>query len=148
MQKKRFTEEQIADFLAQAKNGASNQFLCEKYNFSVSTLRRWKEKHDESIRSQLRSMEAAAARAFGCLIAVSLIISVAFSKSKGALGILLMSGYCVFYIIQFRKKSSEFVTDENIFISRSGRGARNSFYQFSWLFILFVGFVFLFALIN
>lgn len=38
MAKTRFTSEQIADFLQQSKNGVSNKVLCERYEFSVSTL--------------------------------------------------------------------------------------------------------------
>ncbi len=50
MVRSRFTEEQIADFLQQSKNGVPNKALCEEYGFSNSTLRRWQEKHAESIR--------------------------------------------------------------------------------------------------
>lgn len=53
MVRSRFTEEQIADFLQQSKNGVPNKALCEEYGFSNSTLRRWQEKHAESIRQEL-----------------------------------------------------------------------------------------------
>lgn len=54
MAKPRFTDEQIAEILQQSKEGASNKELCEHYQFSVSTLRRWQEQHAEGIRSELK----------------------------------------------------------------------------------------------
>lgn len=54
MSKKRFTDEQIADFLRQAKEGVPDKALCEKYAFSISTLRRWKALHDSAIRQNLK----------------------------------------------------------------------------------------------
>ncbi|QMR43027.1 transposase [Klebsiella aerogenes] len=138
MRAKRFTDKQITDFLSQAKEGASNKFLCEKYNFSASTLRRWKEGHDESIRHELREMESSAAKVFGCLIVASLLLAVIYSRPAGAVCLLLMLGCCIFYIIQFRQKSSEFIIGQNVFLSRSGRGANNVFYKLSWMLVLFV----------
>lgn len=55
MVRSRFTEEQIADFLQQSKNGVPNKALCEEYGFSNSTLRRWQEKHAESVRQELKT---------------------------------------------------------------------------------------------
>ena len=49
MAKPRFTNEQIAEILQQSKEGASNKELCEHYQFSVSTLRRWQEQHADGI---------------------------------------------------------------------------------------------------
>ncbi len=55
MAKPRFTNEQIAEILQQSKEGASNKELCEHYQFSVSTLRRWQEQHADGIRSELKN---------------------------------------------------------------------------------------------
>lgn len=60
MVRSRFTEEQIADFLQQSKNGVPNKALCEEYGFSNSTLRRWQEKHAESVRRELKQIESTA----------------------------------------------------------------------------------------
>lgn len=54
MAKARFTDEQIAEILQQSKKGAPNKELCEHYQFSVSTLRRWQEQHAEGVRSELK----------------------------------------------------------------------------------------------
>lgn len=54
MAKARFTDEQIAEILQQSKKGAPNKDLCEYYQFSVSTLRRWQEQHAEGVRSELK----------------------------------------------------------------------------------------------
>ncbi|WP_405023082.1 transposase [Leclercia sp. LTM14] len=54
MSRKRFKEEQIADFLRQAKEGMPDKALCEQYGFSITTLRRWKELHDGAIRNKLK----------------------------------------------------------------------------------------------
>ncbi|MGF6190417.1 transposase [Serratia sp. 2723] len=128
---KHFTDEQIADFLSQAKDGVSNKVLCEKYNFSTSTLRRWKELHDESIRNELKKMESTSATIFLCLILINLILTGVLSKAVGGLCIPLILGHCIFYIIRFRKKSSGFIISEYVFLSRSGRGESNAFYRFS-----------------
>lgn len=135
---KRFTEEQIADFIELTKDGMSNKELCEKYHFSPSTLRRWKEGHDESIRHELKELESSAAKVFGCLIVASLLLAVMFSRPAGAVCLLLMFGCCIFYIIQFRQKSAEFIIEGNVFLSRSGRGANNAFYKLSWMLVWFV----------
>lgn len=135
---KRFTQEQIEDFLALAKDGMSNKDLCEKYHFSSSTLRRWKEGHDESIRHELKEMESSAAKVFGGLIVAGLLLAVMFSRPAGAVCLLLMFGCCIFYIVQFRQKSSEFIIEGNVFLSRSGRGTNNVFYKLSWMLVLFI----------
>ena len=60
MAKARFTDEQIAEILQQSKKGAPNKDLCEHYQFSVSTLRRWQEQHAEGVRSELKKIESKA----------------------------------------------------------------------------------------
>lgn len=64
MTQARFTEEQIADFLHQSKNGISNKALSEKYEFSITTLRRWQEQHAEGVRRELKEAETIAALGF------------------------------------------------------------------------------------
>ncbi|HHL2459809.1 TPA: transposase [Yersinia enterocolitica] len=145
---KRFTEEQIKDILTQFKSGASNKFLCEQYNLSTTTLRRWKERHDETIRNELQKMESTSATLFLCLIVTSLIFAIVFFKAAGALCIPIMLGYCIFYIIRFREKSSGYIIREHVFISRSGRGASNAFYIFCWFFVIFVIFFLSYAVIK
>jgi len=136
MSRKRFTEEQIADFLRQAKEGVSDKALCEKYAFSISTLRRWKALHDSAIRNKLKKMESTAAVVYLGIIAVSLLLAIFSHKVGGVLFIFLMLGYCVHYIAQFRKTSGLFVATDNVFVSRTGLGASNAFYWFSWIFVI------------
>lgn len=136
MSRKRFTEEQIADFLRQAKEGVSNKALCEQYGFSISTLRRWKELHDSAIRNQLKKRESTASVVYLGIIAVSLLLAIFSHKAAGVLFICLMLGYCIYYIVQFRKTSGLFISSENVFLSRSGLGASNAFYFFSWIFVI------------
>ena len=139
MAKARFTEEQIADFLQQSKKGVSNKLLSEKYEFSVSTLRRWQEQHAERIRAELKQLESTAAKVFLCFFISTLMLAIIFSKSVGACVIPFFLLYCVGYICHFRKISAKHIREEDIFLSRTGRGARNAFYKFSWVFIaLFV----------
>lgn len=64
MTQARFIEEQIADFLHQSKNGISNKALSEKYEFSITTLRRWQEQHAEGVRRELKEAETIAALVF------------------------------------------------------------------------------------
>lgn len=135
MAKARFTDEQIADFLQQSKNGVPNKVLCEKYEFSVSTLRRWQELHAENVRAELKQLESTAAKVFLCFVITALILAIMFSKSIGACVMSVFLVYCVGYIRRFRQISAQHIREENIFLSRSGRGARNAFYQFSWAFI-------------
>ncbi|HEY4468933.1 MAG TPA: transposase [Klebsiella sp.] len=139
MAKLRFTEEQIADFLQQSKSGVPNKVLCEKYEFSVSTLRRWQEQHAEDVRRELKHLESTAAKVFLCFFISTLMLAIIFSKPIGACVMPFFLWYCVNYIRRFRKISAKHIREENIFLSRSGRGARNAFYRFSWAFIaLFV----------
>ncbi|WP_312191226.1 transposase [Leclercia sp.] len=136
MSRKRFTEEQIADFLRQAKEGMPDNELCEKYGFSISSLRRWKALHDSAIRNKLRKMESTAAVVYLTIIAVSVLLAIVFHKVVGVLFIFLMLGYCVYYIVQFRNVSGTFISTDNVFLSRRGLGASNAFYMFSWLFVI------------
>lgn len=135
MAKARFTEKQIADFLQQSKSGVSNKALCEKYEFSVSTLRRWQEQHAENVRVELKQVESTAAKVFLCFFISALMLAIIFSKSVGACVMPLFLLYCVGYIRRFRQISAKHIREENIFLSRTGRGAGNAFYQFSWAFI-------------
>lgn len=136
MSRKRFTEEQIADFLRQAKEGMSDKALCEQYGFSITTLRRWKELHDSAIRNKLRKMESTAAVVYLAIVAVSVLLATVFDKVVGVLFLSLMLGYCVYYIVQFRKVSGLFISGDNVFLSRRGLGASNAFYLFSWIFVI------------
>ncbi|MBA8061926.1 transposase [Citrobacter freundii] len=139
MAKARFTAEQIADFLQQSKSGVSNKVLCEKYEFSVSTLRRWQEQHAEGVRRELKQLESTGLIVFLCFFISTPLLTVIFSKLLGAGVMFFFLVYCVGYIHQFRKVSAKHIREENIFLSRSGRGARNAFYHFCWAFIaLFV----------
>lgn len=143
MSRKRFTEEQIADYLRQAKEGMPDKALCEQYGFSISTLRRWKELHDSAIRNKLKKMESTAAVVYLAIVAVSVLLAIVFDKVVGVLFLSLMLGYCVYYIVQFRKVSGLFISADNVFLSRRGLGASNAFYLFSWIFvILFTLFIF------
>ncbi len=143
MSRKRFTEEQIADFLRQAKEGMPDKALCEQYGFSITTLRRWKELHDGAIRNKLKKMESIAAVVYLAIIATSVLLAIVFDKVAGVLFIFLMLGYCVYYIVQFRKVSGLFISGDNVFLSRRGLGASNAFYLFSWIFVvLFTLFIF------
>jgi len=136
MSRKRFTEEQIADVLRQAKEGMPDKALCEQYGFSISTLRRWKELHDSAIRNKLRKMESTAAVVYLAIVAVSVLLATVFDKVVGVLFLSLMLGYCVNYIVQFRKVSGLFISADNVFLSRRGLGASNAFYLFSWIFVI------------
>ncbi|MBZ0057694.1 transposase [Leclercia adecarboxylata] len=136
MSRKRFKEEQIADFLRQAKEGMPDKALCEQYGFSITTLRRWKELHDGAIRNKLKKMESIAAVVYLAIIATSVLLAIVFDKVVGVLFIFLMLGYCVYYIVQFRKVSGLFISGDNVFLSRRGLGASNAFYLFSWIFVI------------
>lgn len=136
MSRKRFTEEHIADFLRQAKEGMPDKALCERYGFSITTLRRWKELHDGAIRNKLKKMESTAAVVYLAIIATSVLLAIVFDKVVGVLFIFLMLGYCVYYIVQFRKVSGLFISGDNVFLSRRGLGASNAFYLFSWIFVV------------
>ncbi len=136
MSRKRFTEEQIADYLRQAKEGMPDKALCEQNGFSISTLRRWKELHGSAIRNKLRKMESSAAVVYLAIVAVSVLLATVFDKVVGVLFLSLMLGYCVYYIVQFRKVSGLFISADNVFLSRRGLGASNAFYLFSWIFVI------------
>lgn len=98
MVRARFTEEQIADFLQQSKNGVPNKALCEEYGFSNSTLRRWQEKHAESIRQELKQIESTAKIVFLCFIVAAILLTLMFPKPTGALAIPPYLVYCISYI--------------------------------------------------
>ena len=74
MAKPRFTNEQIAEILQQSKEGASNKELCEHYQFSVSTLRRWQEQHADGIRSELKKTESKAQIVFLVFFAIAILL--------------------------------------------------------------------------
>jgi len=136
MAKVRFTEEQIADFLQQSKNGVPDKVLCERFEFSVSTLRRWRELHAAGVREELKQLESGATTVFIGFI-LSIFIIGAFSKAVGIFAILFFMLYCVSYIRRFRLVSAKHIKEADEFLSRSGRGAGNTFYQLSWAVICF-----------
>jgi len=138
MSRKRFTDEQITEFLRQAKDGVPNKKLCEKYGFSVSTLRRWKELHDNVVRNQLEKMESTAAIVYLGIIIASLLLTIFSHKAAGMLFTLLMPGHCIYYVVRYRKVSGKFISSDNVFLSRSGRGANNVFYRLSWVFVFII----------
>lgn len=105
MVRARFTEEQIADFLQQSKNGVPNKALCEEYGFSNSTLRRWQEKHAESIRQELKQIESTAKIVFLCFIVAAILLTLMFPKPTAALAIPPYLVYCISYIRRFRRIS-------------------------------------------
>ncbi|EHP1506643.1 transposase [Salmonella enterica] len=138
MVRSRFTEEQIADFLQQSKNGVPNKVLCEEYGFSNSTLRRWQEKHAESIRQELKQIESTAKIVFLCFIVAAILLTLMFPKPTGALAIHPYLVYCVSYIRRFRRISAKHIRRWDISSSRSGLGAENTFYKLSWTFLFFM----------
>lgn len=138
MAKARFTDEQIADVLYHSKNGVPDKLLCEKYGFSISTLRRWQALHAEGIRGELKQAESNAGKVFLGTIAVALLLTFAFSKPAGALMIPLFLLYCVYYIRRFRAISAKHIKEENTSLARYGLGANNAFYQFCWIAIVLI----------
>ncbi|WP_312411940.1 transposase [Pseudescherichia sp.] len=138
MAKARFTAEQIADFLYQSKNGVPDKLLCEQYGFSISTLRRWQALHADGIRRELKQAESNAGRVFLGTIAVALLLTLALSKSIGALIIPLFLLYCLHYIRRFRAISAKHIKPENTSLARYGLGANNAFYQFCWIIIVLI----------
>ncbi len=138
MAKARFTAEQIADFLYQSKNGVPDKLLCEQYGFSISTLRRWQALHADGIRRELKQAESNAGRVFLGTIAVALLLTLAISKSIGALVIPLFLLYCLHYIRRFRAISAKHIKPENTSLARYGLGANNAFYQFCWITIVLI----------
>lgn len=137
MAKPRFTEEQIADFLCQSKNGVSSKALCEKYDFSPSTLRRWQEKHAENVRGELKKIETTASLFFLCFFIVALVFAVSFTKPTGAVVFPPFLIYCIYYIRRFREISAKHIKEKDTFLSRTGRAGGNIFYHLSWA-ILFL----------
>ncbi|WP_251931011.1 hypothetical protein [Leclercia sp. LTM14] len=81
-------------------------------------------------------MESIAAVVYLAIIATSVLLAIVFDKVVGVLFIFLMLGYCVYYIVQFRKVSGLFISGDNVFLSRRGLGASNAFYLFSWIFVI------------
>lgn len=138
MAKTRFTDEQIADFLCQSKNGVPDRLLCEKYGFSISTLRRWQALHAEGIRRELKRAESNAGKVFLAATATALLLSLIFSKSVGALVTPLFLLYCIYYIYRFRTLSAKHIKAENTSLARYGLGANNAFYQFCWIAIVLI----------
>lgn len=135
----RFTDEQIAGFLDQAKRGTPDHELCEKYGFSHSTLRRWQALHAEGIRGELKQAESSAGLVFLAAIAAALLLTLAFSKAVGALVMPLFILYCLYYIRRFRSISAKHIKAENTSLARTGLGANNAFYQFCWLALILLG---------
>lgn len=139
MAKPRFTDEQIAAFLDQAKRGTPDHELCEKYGFSHSTLRRWQALHAEGIRGELKQAESSAGLVFLAAIAAALLLTLAFSKAVGALVMPLFILYCLYYIRRYRSISAKHIKAENTSRARTGLGTNNAFYQFCWLALTLLG---------
>ncbi len=74
----RFTEEQIADFLQQSQNGVQNKALCEEYGLLNSTLRRWQEKHAESIRRGIKTDRIYHEWSFYAFIVAAILLTLMF----------------------------------------------------------------------
>ena len=132
MAKARFTDEQIADFLQQVKSGVANNELCEKYGFSLSSLRRWEAQHASRVRHALKQLEliGSAVYAGGLLFAV--IIAVAVSKAAAAWTLPLFLIFCIGYIYRFRQLSARHIREADTSLCRWGPGACNAFYKFCW----------------
>jgi len=140
MAKLRFSEAEIADILQQCKSGIPNKEVCEKYGFSPSTLRRWQELHAEEIRSQLKKMESTAARVYLCCFIIAAIVGSVFSKAAGLVVAVPFILYCLYYIWRFRQVSARHIDRGLTSVARYGMGAKNAFYQFCWLLMIFVVF--------
>ena len=93
MAKVRFTEEQIADFLQQSKNGVPNNVLCEKFGFSPSTLRRWQELHAQRIRGELKQAEKNRGLRLSGLLDFDFTARFYFLKTRCQLGLFPFSLY-------------------------------------------------------
>ncbi len=135
MAKARFSEEQIATILAQSKNSQSNKSLCEQYAFSVSTLRRWQEHHAVIINNELKQTEASAKTVFLRFCILMLVLALILPKPMGALALPPWWIYYVYYIRRFRAISAKHIKSENTYLSRTGKGGGNLFYQLSWAFL-------------
>ncbi|MGK9173749.1 transposase [Yokenella regensburgei] len=134
----RFTEEQIAAFLQQAKGGTPGNELCEKYGFSMSTLRRWEEQHARRIRGDLKKMETTASFVFLGFLVTSVLLALIFSKAVAIWTIPLFLVYCVSYICRYRALSAKHIKIGDTFLARSGVGTGNAFYMFSWTILILV----------
>lgn len=143
MAKSRFTDKQIAEILQRSKEGASNKELCEHYQFSVNTLRRWQEQHADGIRSELKKIESKAQIVFLLFIAIVIILTLIFGKLTGGWAIPPLLLYCVYYIRLYRNISARHIKKEDIFLSRSVNNSYSALYNLSWTFICF----FIFAVI-
>lgn len=55
--------------------------LCEKYEFSASTLRCWKEQYDKTVYLELSKVGANGLKIFICILVSVLIVAVVFSKA-------------------------------------------------------------------
>ncbi len=138
MAKARFTEEQIASILQQAKSGTPGQELCEMYGFSMSTLRRWQELHAQHIRGELKKMETTASFIYLGFLVISVTLALVFSKAVAMWMMPLFLLYCVIYICRYRALSAQHIKEENTSLARYGIGASNAFYLFSWTILLVV----------
>ncbi|MDU4354689.1 transposase [Phytobacter diazotrophicus] len=152
MAKVRFTEEQIADFLQQSKNGVPNNVLCEKFGFSPSTLRRWQELHAQRIRGELKQAEKTAAYVFLGFLISTLLLAFIFSKPVASWVIPFVLLYCLCYIRRYRALSAEHIKEGDTSLARSGLGADNVFYQLSWcliiLFLCSLGYLFVHLILR
>lgn len=138
MAKARFTEEQIATFLQQIKKGVPAKELCETHGFSMSTLRRWQELHAQHIRGELKKMETTASYIYLGFLIVSVSLALIFSRTVAMWTLPLFLLYCVNYIRRYRALSAKHIKEENTSLARSGIGASNAFYLFSWTILLLV----------
>ncbi|WP_420900822.1 transposase [Escherichia coli] len=148
MVKARFTDEQITEILQQSKEGASNKELCEHYQFSISTLRRWQEQHAEGVRSDLKKIESKAQIVFLLFFAVSIILTLIFDKPTGGWVIPPLLIYCVYYIRLYRNISSRHIKKEDIYLSRSVNKSYSALYNLSWTFICFFIFVVIYFFVR
>jgi putative transposase len=136
MAKARFTEEQITVFLQQLKNGVPAKELCEANDFSMSTLRRWQEQHAEHIRGELKKMETTASYIYLGFLIVCVTLALIFSKTIAMWAFPFFLLYCVSYIRRYRALSATHIKEDNTSLARSGIGANNAFYIFSWTMLL------------
>lgn len=148
MAKARFTEEQIADFLQQSKDGVPNKVLCEKYGFSLSTLRRWQELHAQGIRQELNKLESIAAIVCSCFFIVAMMLGLAFPTSIAMWILPPFMVCCISYIRRFRAVSAKHIQEENVYLSRSGRGGNNVFYQLAWSLTIFFAPLLIYVLLH
>jgi len=110
---------------------------CAK-NMGLVLAHFWKELHDNVVRNQLEKMESTAAIVYLGIIIASLLLTIFSHKAAGMLFTLLMPGHCIYYVVRYRKVSGKFISSDNVFLSRSGRGANNVFYRLSWVFVFII----------